>query len=373
MEWLNPWWEREEWHKDDKHLRWWSQQRYRWIPLWVKEFKPEPPALYFLFGPRQVGKTTAVKLLVKRLIDEGMNPMTITYVDLEIFPDWESFGRWLKEYSGPVTAERFLILDEVTSVPGWWRPLKALIDAGRMDKVTVLATGSSSAILAGDAERFFGRRGKGKNIEMLPLTFVDFKRVTGGPFREYMNWGGFPRAVNRDKEFFPELLNHLKVEVINAGKSPKLAFEILAKVVEKAPSATSYHAIATDLGVSHKTVREYVEFMEGLGVLRVIEQWGKGRFRKEKKIIMRDPAYPRALEILGVKISEAALFEWIVQEHVARVFGKIFFKQKNGEVDVVFDGEEVEIKLNKEGKNVVNLQNVEEFLEKIVRPAVEPA
>ncbi len=66
MDFLNPWWRGRL--EEDPHLARWAESPVRWVPSFVYEVELEPYALHFLFGPRQVGKTTAPSLLVKRLV-----------------------------------------------------------------------------------------------------------------------------------------------------------------------------------------------------------------------------------------------------------------------------------------------------------------
>ncbi len=60
--------------EEDPHLARWIESPVRRVPGFVYEVELEPYALRFLFGPRQVGQTTALKLLVRRLVEEGRGP-----------------------------------------------------------------------------------------------------------------------------------------------------------------------------------------------------------------------------------------------------------------------------------------------------------
>ena len=68
----------------------------------------------------------------------------------------------------------FLILDEVSSLDGWWKSIKVLIDAGKLEESVIIATGSSSIRVKRDIDLFPGRTGKGKEIEVLPLNSIEF-------------------------------------------------------------------------------------------------------------------------------------------------------------------------------------------------------
>lgn len=65
---LNPWWSYEEWEDKDKNLVDYNNLRLKWIPKWIDELSMEPFSLNFVLGLRQVGKTTGLKLLIRKLV-----------------------------------------------------------------------------------------------------------------------------------------------------------------------------------------------------------------------------------------------------------------------------------------------------------------
>ena len=367
---LNPWWDEEEWWRKDRQLRMWLEGSYRWIPTWIREIPLEPFSLTFVTGPRQVGKTTGLKLLIKEAIDRGWDPVQITYVNVEIFPSLEHFGGFLLDFLEERRAStRILILDEVTSLPGWWKPLKSVIDSDLTRKVVIIATGSSSLRLRRDTDVFPGRRGRGINVEVLPLSYPEVKRVRGADCEWFLEYGGYPRAVKEDFSVYGDLIEGIKREVALAKRDPSLALEILEVLVEKAPSPVSYNTVAKEVDTSHSVVREYVHMLQELYIVRIVPPVGRHHRRKMKKIILRDPGMANLLgdPPLSVRL------EWVVQEHVARRYGEVYYYRRNGEVNVVAGGKRWEMGLRKRGKDVINMGNCASFLEEILPPQVEVA
>ncbi len=370
---LNPWWWEEEWWEVDPHLTRWEESRYKWIPLWVEKLNHEPFSLHFVLGPRQSGKTTGIKLFVRKLMEGGVDPSTITYVNVEVFPDTEKFYEWLREYTEEhPTSKRLLILDEVTHLEGWWRPVKVLIDAGLFKNVTIVATGSASLLLKKDTELFPGRRGGGTTVHVLPLSFRDVLEIKRGHPRAlcewYLNHGGFPRVINDDYSVYAELIEGIKRDVLLLGKDPSLAVEILQVVAQKAPSELSYASIAKELNTSHSVIREYTYLLQEMYVLRIVRRYGKHGSRKMKKFVVRDVGYTNLL----VDVPLPVRLEWVVQEHVGRKYGEVYYEKRNGETDVVANGLKVEVGVSKEGKNVVNLKNCHTFMKELLAPSVKP-
>jgi predicted AAA+ superfamily ATPase len=63
----NPWWRGREHIEEDEDFARWKASSIKWVPPLLNKIGLEPYALHFVTGPRQVGKTTLLKLLVKQL------------------------------------------------------------------------------------------------------------------------------------------------------------------------------------------------------------------------------------------------------------------------------------------------------------------
>jgi predicted AAA+ superfamily ATPase len=64
----NPWWSSAAWEADDPHLRRLAAQPARLPAPQVDEVGLDRPAVHILRGPRQVGKSTDLKLLAQRAL-----------------------------------------------------------------------------------------------------------------------------------------------------------------------------------------------------------------------------------------------------------------------------------------------------------------
>ncbi|MEM0118014.1 MAG: AAA family ATPase [Conexivisphaerales archaeon] len=214
----------------------------------------EPYSLNFVYGPRQVGKTTGVKLLIKRLIQEKVfDPLSIFYLDLDAVVSLKVFRR-LIEHIINQKKERGLtkvlvFLDGVTSVQEWWKILKFFIDSGELDDSSITVLGSSTIGLIKAPERFPGRTGKGKVVNVMPLNFAQFATVMGHEKREVLyrpnlatelweryKWsGGFPKSINQHSDAKDSLISGVLSEVYRHGRDARIAQEILASVLQKIP------------------------------------------------------------------------------------------------------------------------------------------
>jgi len=182
--------------------------------------------------------------------------------------------------------------------------------------------------------------------------------------------GGYPRSINGDERFAEDLVASVERDAVKVDRNPRLLRMVARELLAKAPCALSYNAIAGELGVSHNTVHDYVRLMEDMFLVGVayLLKGGRVAYRREKKIFFRDPFAGKAFaEVLGVELQRDALLEWVVQEHLLRRFGQVFFR--NGyEVDAVAGGLKVEVKTGKphrrypRGTLVLSEEDLPEFL-----------
>lgn len=254
-----------------------------------------------------------------------------------------------------------LILDEVTSVDDWWKVVKFHVDKGEFSKDVIVISGSSSLGISKSVERFPGRRGLGKEVLVLPLSFPQFVEVKGyrpeevlsdsaltvSLFDEYKIKGGFPKSINEHKDAEEALIDGIVSEIYKAKRELGRVQDILRSVMSKVPSALSFNSIANDLGISHVTVEEYIEFLKDLFLLQIAyhKVGNEVNKRKEKKIFFRDPfAYGALSRWVHKEMKEEALLEHIVQEHLLRKFGEVFYFKNNHEIDVIAGDYKIEVK-----------------------------
>jgi len=369
---LNPWWD----EKEDFHIKKWKEMKIRWIPKWIDNISLLPFSLNFVFGPRQTGKTTGIKLLINDLIKK-FEKETIFYFDLTLLTDLESFKKVIDEYLKIKKREKidssFIFLDEVTSLENWWKVIKAYVDMDVFENDVITVTASSSVRLKGQTELFPGRRGNGKDILVLPLSFREFLEVFGVKvvetsgniekdmenaikneeeikefFKMYLEKGGFPISINEDSAEF-QIISAIESEILRVGKSLELMKGILASIIKKAPSPLSFSRIGSDVGISYKTAQEYLEVAKNLFIIDFAYYKEKNiKWRKERKFFFLDPFLAKSISIwTNEKYLESALYEWLVQSHLLRKFGNVYYYRNSFEIDCIADNLKIEVKAGK--------------------------
>ena len=393
----NPWWR----GLKDYTLEEWNNMKVKWIPEWIDDISLNPFSLNFVFGPRQVGKTTGLKLLVNRLLREN-DPMSILYFNCDFLTDTSSLRKlldWYLEFRKSYDiASSYIFLDEITSIQEWWRIIKGYIDLGVFEDDVLTLSGSSSWRLRGSMELFPGRRGTGRDIVVMPLSFREFLlahginiNLTGDwerdmkrlmineeiemLFDKYILSGGFPLPMNDDPTAETTFIKALEGEILRLDRRMHIVKAITSAIFDKAPSPLSYSTIGRDIGVSYKTVEDYLDVLRNLYILD-LAYFKNGRniiWRKEKKIFFIDPFIARTLSYWsGTRYLESAFYEWIVQSHLLRKYSDIYYYRNSYEVDCIADNLYIEVKIGKPHRKypkkvyVINREQIPFFIAAIV-------
>ncbi len=168
----NPWWRLgKDFVRYDRSLS-------RAAPLFFerKQLAPERGSIHILRGPRQVGKTTYLKDLVRRLIGRGVPARDIVYLSLDFFVSRRELRNAVSYFldSSRDSDSIFLLLDEITSVEDWNLELKYMADRGLLRRGSVIATGSNAVKLKEKGELIPGRGIEGNEHYLKPLSFREF-------------------------------------------------------------------------------------------------------------------------------------------------------------------------------------------------------
>ena len=163
----NQWWKDKSIIEEDYDIQKWKEKKYKWIPSILEEIELKPFSLHILLGPRQAGKTTVMKLLIKQLLKKT-DSKSLFYFNCEAIGDCKELMDIIESYlmfkEDNNIKNSLIILDEITSPKEWYKGIKLLIDKGRLKKETVILTGSSSITIKKQVELFPGRRGNGKDF-----------------------------------------------------------------------------------------------------------------------------------------------------------------------------------------------------------------
>lgn len=378
---LNPWWrEGKEIENDEKVREYLSRSH---------SLKRElPPKNLLIVGPRQVGKTTSLKLKILDLIKNGTNPKNIFYFTCELLSKKEDIVDAIQEFDRLAQGKKYILLDEITFVKDWQNAVKFLLDSPICrDKITYI-TGSSTAGLK--KEMFPGR--DIEIIKFLPLMFREFCSLFGSErlkehvgkkaatlpeartfyslmpfadelaslFEKYLLCGGFPPSMyglmengSIGERVFDTYFNWVVSDMAKLERSERIFISVIQGVVKNCGSKFSLNSIAKEMEIgSHVTVRDYLELLEELYVVRSFFQKKRGRsaYRSDRKAYFIDPFlfrvfYRRFSGTYEIPYErQPSLVEGVVGEHLKRSFEDVYFFSGKKEIDFIVNDAGIEVK-----------------------------
>lgn len=330
----NPWWEVPEAILSDTFIEEYKKQKYRFVHQFYYDFSKYKNSILTLRGPRRVGKSTLVKLIIKHLLlEEKVRKDTVFFYScdgIETFHELRSMLLEYLTYIRPKTEEHlYIFLDEISFVKEWQRAIKELADLGRFKNATLLLTGSNIIDLKFSSERLPGRRGEiaHPDIKILPLTFKEYVELIKPNlssknvkdlsfhipelkklFRDFLITGGFLNAINQyfEKNYIPTsvyetYLSWIEGDLHKVGKSESIAFRILENIFRTSTTPISYYRISKDAGLgSHSTVEDYIDVLTKMFVLFPVNAFLIGNkkvdYKKNRKIYFLDPLIANTLK-----------------------------------------------------------------------------
>jgi hypothetical protein len=250
-----------------------------------------------LLGPRQCGKTTLSKQF------SATYPEPIHRFDLENPEDLLSLSnpmRLLEDLKG------LIIIDEIQRLPNLFPPLRVLIDK-KQAKYLILGSASRDLIQQ-SSETLTGRIGY---IELTPFQLEEVFEN-----KRLMLRGGFPSSylAGSDKASFLWRKSYtqtfLERDIPNLGFSvpPLTLLRFWMMLTHVHGNLLNMNELATSLGVSGHTIRQYIDILAGTFMIRVLHPWFESinkRQVKTPKIYFRDSGI--LLSLLSIHTEEDLL------------------------------------------------------------------
>jgi predicted AAA+ superfamily ATPase len=241
-----------------------------------------------LLGPRQVGKTTLTRQLLKSSLQE------VVYFDLENDDDiarMDNPAFLFEQYK-----DACIVLDEIQRVPDLLRQLRPIIDQHRTVGRFILTGSASPALVKGVSESLAGR------IVFAEMSPVNLLEAIDSGISQEQHWfrGGFPTALTSasDQQFSLWAENFIRAYIerdlsllFGVNLSEVLIRNFWYMLAANTGSIWTAENYARSLGVSSPTIKRYLDFMEGAFMVRQLPAWyinvGK-RVVKAPKVYIRD-------------------------------------------------------------------------------------
>ena len=249
-----------------------------------------------LLGSRQVGKTTLAR---------GLKLAKPThYLDLERPSDLAKLTD-PELYLGRF-ADHLVILDEIQRLPNLFPVLRSLVDERRRTGKGVaqfLILGSASPeLLQQSSETLAGRI---SYLELHPFNLTELGD-RGGQMERHWLRGGYPGSYLAPDdatsaqwcEDFVTSYVESYLPQLGVAASPQQLRRLCTMLAHQQGATLNLSKLGGSLGMDGKTVRHYLDLMEGLYILRTLPAWSRNagkRLVKAPKVYWRDTGLLHAL------------------------------------------------------------------------------
>ncbi|MHB0988053.1 MAG: ATP-binding protein [Bellilinea sp.] len=309
--------------------------------------KLETNRVVALIGPRQCGKTTLAR--------EFVPPTSVNYFDLENPLSLASLDQpmtTLQDLTGLV------VIDEIQRRPELFPVLRVLADRTPLPARFLILGSASPDLLRQSSESLAGR------ISIVPMSGFSLEEV--GAQARNMLWrrGGFPLSFIAQTEEISLNWRRDFLRTFLERDIPQFGFNIPSTSLFRFWSLLAhYHGqvwnaaeVARTLNVSEGTTRRYVDLLQDLFMVRLLQPWyanlGK-RQVKSPKVYIRDTGLLHAL--LGIRTEQELLlhprsgasWEGFVMEEVLKASSpdEVYFWGTHS-------GAELDLLLLKDGKRI---------------------
>ncbi|MEK9165936.1 MAG: ATP-binding protein [Patescibacteria group bacterium] len=323
-------------------------------------------------GMRQVGKTTLLRHIYDHLVSKPKlwfdfeNPLDVKHFE-DI--DYNNIYHRLESMTAKGKNERlFVFIDEIQIFPEITKIIKYLIDHYQ---IKFIVTGSSNYYLRNlFPESLSGRKflfqlgplsfreflyfqekiplkeAHGRNIiDAIKQNSIFYHKKFEADYDIFLRYGGFPAVVlEKDKETKQQILKNIfasffekDLKILSDYKDMQELRDLLLLLVPRIGSMLDVSKLASELGVSRPKVYQYLEFLQGTFIIKLLPKYTKSIDRAVaggKKVYFNDTGL---LKIIG-NVNDAQLFENAVINQLAKYGDLNFYNKRNtAEVDAILD------------------------------------
>jgi len=318
----------------------------RLITEGIKQKLENIPAVLIL-GPRQCGKSTLAKAIISEMTDA-------IYLDLERPSDINKLTDPEAFFS--LNANKLICLDEIQRTPDLFPVLRSVIDENKRNGQFIILGSASHNLIKQSSETLAGRI---SHFELTPFLFKEISEDHHlNKLRKIWLRGGFPRSylASNETESFEWRLDFIRTFL--ERDIPQIGFRIPAKTLERFWKMCAHlhgqilnsSKLGESLGLSHHTVRSYVDLFDQTFVLRVLRPYEpnlKKRLIKSPKIYLRDTGLLHALlgiedhnDLLGHPVYGAS-WEGFIMENILSLlpdWTASFYQSSSGsEIDLILE------------------------------------
>ena len=335
----------------------------------------DAPFIKILTGVRRCGKSTILKLIMKRLVEErGIAPEQIVSYRFDSMEyDGYSAREMYALLKGALAPQRrtYLFLDEVQEIEGWEKMVNSLATDFDVD---IYLTGSNSRMMSSEIATYLTGRYVAFRIYTLSfgeyLFFKSHYAEVGDPkqeLAEYVRLGGFPgthlQAYSQDEVYtivrdiynstvFSDIVRRNQIKKVDQlERVVKYVFNNVGNTFSA--SSISAYLKSERRSLDNETIYSYLDKLESAYLLHRCSRYdlrGKAILKTQEKFYLADVAL--RYSVLGYnEDSVAASLENVVYLELLRRGYEVYIgKMPDGEVDFVAtrQGEKLYVQVTQE-------------------------
>ncbi|MBI1970269.1 ATP-binding protein [Candidatus Woesearchaeota archaeon] len=277
-------------------------------------------------GIRRSGKSTVLRQIQQQLIESKVPAKNILFLNVEhpLLDAYRTEVKYLEQAFNEFLSltlpegKVFVLLDEIQFFKHWQVFVKSRYELGQ---VKFFLTGSNSWLLSSEYASLLS--GRTIHLELFPFSFKEYLLAKGIntatklsiatkqseiiqqlPF--FLSWGGFPEIVlSSDDATRRELLSNYYQNILLRDIVPRFKIANSREIQELARylfssigKIASYSKLGKAVGISDKTVKEYLHYFSQAYLLFEVNQYFpslKRQMANPKKIYAGDNGFAEAL------------------------------------------------------------------------------
>jgi len=289
-----------------------------------------PKEIVAIIGARRVGKSSLTKLMIKALLQKGVNPKNIFFINLEktAFIPYKNdptyltkiYDAYLKLANPNLDEKIYFFMDEVQIFKSWEVFVKSKYESSN---IKFIITGSNASLLASSYATLL--TGRVLKLELSSFNFREFLRYKKIEYNsalviaqnrieikravdEYLKWGGYYSVFSNDNEQVKRsLLKNIAEDIILKDIVPRYSIknseairDLFFYVVSNATTLLNMSKLAKKLGIDVNSVRSYISYFQDNFLIRTIPNYHyklTEQMRSTKKLYLTDNGFLN----LGIK------------------------------------------------------------------------
>ena len=256
----------------------------RYLDGFVQKALQQVPAVAIL-GPRQCGKTTLARQLVKAVED-------VLYLDLERPSDLARLAD--PEALFAANPDALICIDEIQRVPELFPVMRVAIDLDRRPGRFLILGSASRDLIRQSSETLAGRI---RYLELTPFHSGEVSKKEG--LGRHWLRGGFPLSwlASDDEASFEWRLDFIRdflerdIPMLQPRIPPVRVRRLWTMLAHLHGQLLNMASLSNALGVSGPTIRNYIDLLEGAFMVRRLPPYAanlKKRLVKSPKMYLRD-------------------------------------------------------------------------------------